>query len=132
MAETHRVIVTGNNAAGKSIVLDDIQAAMTGPGNFDFMQTRAGASPLDIATGRSAMKFFPAAGGTMFRLFTVPPADPKMTQAGISALQEDFFRAVGGPAARIDTSRHPLMRATPTVDYILLLSGRISLLLDEG
>jgi quercetin dioxygenase-like cupin family protein len=54
-----------------------------------------------------------------------------MTQAEMSALQ-DFFRAVGSPAARVDTSRHPLMHTTPTVDYILLLSGRISLLLDEG
>lgn len=132
MAETHRVIVTGNNADRKSIVIDDIQAGMTGPGNFDFWQTQAGASPFDVATGRSAMKFFPAAGGTMFRLFTIPPADPNMTQAEMSALQEDFFRAVGSPAARVDTSRHPLMHTTPTVDYILLLSGRISLLLDEG
>ena len=55
-----------------------------------------------------------------------------MTPAEISALQDEFFNAVGIPEARVDTSRHPLMHKTPTVDYVLLLSGKISLLLDEG
>ena len=78
------------------------------------------------------MKFFPAHGGTMFRLFTIPPADANMSPADISKLQDWFFAAVGDPNARGDTSRHPLMHVTPTVDYILLLSGEISLVLDEG
>jgi hypothetical protein len=132
MEETHRVIVTGNNAAGKSIVVEDIHAEMNGPGNFDFWQTKAGSSLQDISIGRSPMRFFPASGGTMFRLFSIPPADPNMTSADTAALQEAFFNEVGIPEARVDTTRHPLMHTTPTVDYILLLSGKISLLLDEG
>ena len=68
----------------------------------------------------------------MFRLFSIPPADPNMTSADTAALQEAFFNEVGIPEARVDTTRHPLMHTTPTVDYILLLSGKISLLLDEG
>jgi hypothetical protein len=132
MEKTRRVIVTGANKAGKSVVVQEAHAAMAGPGNFDFWQTKPGASPHDLATGRSPMKFFPEPGGTMFRLFTIPPADPNMTPADIAKMQDWFFNEVGDPQARGDTSRHPLMHKTPTVDYILLLSGEISLILDEG
>jgi hypothetical protein len=132
MSQSHRVIVTGTNAAGKSVVMEDAQAALHEPGNFDFWQTKPGQSPHDVSIGRSAMKFFPAPGGTMFRLFTIPPENPKMTPAEVAALQDWFFKEVGDPDARVDTSRHPMMHTTPTVDYILLLSGEISLLLDEG
>jgi len=78
------------------------------------------------------MNFFPAPGGTMFRLFTIPPADPHITPAKIAAIQDMLFGAIGIAEARVDTSRHPLMHVTPTVDYIVLLSGEISLQLDEG
>jgi hypothetical protein len=132
MAESHRGIVTGTNKAGKSVVVEEAHAATTGPGNCDFWQTQAGQSPHDPSIGRSPMKFFPAPGSTMFRLFTIPPADPKMTPAEIAAIQDKFSNEVGIAEARVDTSRHPMMHATPTVDYILLLSGEISLLLDEG
>ena len=55
VAATHRVIVTGTNDAGKSIVTEDVQAKMNGPGNFDFWQTKAGFSPRDLSIGRSPM-----------------------------------------------------------------------------
>jgi len=132
VVESHRVIVTGNNNSGKSVVVEEAHATVTGPGNFDFWQTEAGHSPHDLSIGRSPMKFFPAPGGTMFRLFTIPPADPKLTPAEIAAMQEWFFNEIGSPEARGDTSRHPMMHTTPTVDYIVLLSGEISLVLDEG
>jgi hypothetical protein len=132
MAQSQRLIVTGTNKAGKSVVVDEVHTTMTGPGNFDFWQTAPGQSPHDRAFGRSPMKFFPAPGGSMFRLFTIPPADPKMTPADVAKMQEWFFKEVGDPDARGDTSRHPMMHKTPTVDYIVLLSGEISLVLDEG
>jgi mannose-6-phosphate isomerase-like protein (cupin superfamily) len=131
MTETHRVVVTGTNDAGKSVVVEERHAALAGAGNFDFWQTKSGHSLHDLAVGRAPMTFFPEPGGTQFRLFTIPPLDPNMTPAQIAALQDWFFNEVG-PQARVDTSRHPMMHTTPTVDYILLLSGAISLVLDEG
>jgi Cupin domain len=132
MAQSHRVIVTGTNAAGKSVVVEDAQATLAGPGNFDFWQTKAGQSPHDVSFGRSPMKFYPQPGGSMFRLFTIPPLDPNMKPAEIAKLQDWFFNEVAYDGAPIDTSRHPMMHVTPTVDYILLLSGEISLVLDDG
>jgi hypothetical protein len=132
MTEAHRVVVTGNDKSGKSQVLEDLQVGVSGPGNFNFWQTVQGASPLDIFAAKSPIKFFPSVGGTMFRLFSIPPADPKMTGQDLENLQEWFFNEVGFPGARVDTSRHPLMHTTPTLDCVILLSGEISLLLDHG
>ncbi len=132
MADTHRVIVTGTNQARGSVVVEETQTTMAGPGNFDFWQTKPGKSLHDASFGRSPMKFFPTAGGAMFRLVSIPPADPTMTPADIAKLQDWFFKEVGDPNGRGDTSRDPLMHKTPTVEYIVLLSGEISLVLDEG
>jgi len=132
MAESRRLIVTGTNRAGKSIIAEETLVSMHGPGNFDFWQSQPGHSPNDLSIGRTPAKFFPPPGGSIFRLFTIPRADPNMKPADLAALQEWFFKEVGSPDARGDTSRHPLMHKTPTVDYIVLLSGEISLILDEG
>src|SRR5579863_6408113 len=132
MVESHRVIVTGTNTAGKSVVVEEADVGVIGAGNFDFWQTKAGQSPHDVSFGRSPMKFYPQPGGSMFRLFTIPPLDPNMKPADVTKLQDWFFNEVGYDGARVDTSRHPMMHVTPTVDYIVLLSGEISLVLDEG
>lgn len=39
---------------------------------------------------------------------------------------------MGAAHARVDTTRSPVMHKTKTVDYIILLSGEITMLLDEG
>ena len=38
---------------------------------------------------------------------------------------------MGAAHERVDTSRHPAMHKTKTIDYIILLSGDVTLLLDE-
>ena len=42
------------------------------------------------------------------------------------------FEALGASDARVDTSRFVGMHKTRTVDYIILLSGELDLLLDNG
>jgi hypothetical protein len=82
--------------------------------------------------GLAHLPFFPRSGQTTFRVFRIPPDDPSMSAADIAALAEAFFAEVGDPRCRLDTSRHPLMHRTPTVDYVMLLEGEAALLLDEG
>ena len=55
-----------------------------------------------------------------------------MKPADIAAMQDWFFKEIGDPEARGDTSRHPMMHTTATIDYIVLLSGEITLVLDDG
>ena len=38
---------------------------------------------------------------------------------------------MGAAHERVDTTRHPAMHKTKTIDYIILLDGDVTLLLDE-
>ena len=127
MGSTFRRIVTGTNAEGRSVVVEDTDVVETGQaGNFDFWMTGTGGS------AGAAVPFFPPEGGTIFRVFRIPPQSPAMSAADIAAMADGFFAELGDPACRVDTTRHPLMHRTPTTDYIMLLSGSAALLLDEG
>jgi hypothetical protein len=131
MSEARRVIVTRNDDKGKSTVLEDREVAFGGVGTFDLWETPA-TGALDKPYGfQGQMSFYPPAGSTQFRLFTIPPIDPSTKPDELKAMQDGFFGFVG-PGSRLDTTNHPFMHVTPTVDYILLLSGEISLVLDEG
>ena len=43
----------------------------------------------------------------------------------------DAFEKIGAGHHRIDTSKHPAMHKTETIDYIILLKGDVTLILDE-
>ena len=43
----------------------------------------------------------------------------------------EAFEKIGAAHHRIDTSKHPAMHKTETIDYIILLKGDVTLILDE-
>jgi quercetin dioxygenase-like cupin family protein len=43
----------------------------------------------------------------------------------------DAFEKIGASHHRIDTSKHPAMHKTDTIDYIILLEGDVTLILDK-
>ena len=43
----------------------------------------------------------------------------------------EAFEKMGAAHHRVDTSRHPAMHKTETIDYIILLKGEVTLILDE-
>jgi hypothetical protein len=122
-----RRLVTGRNANGKSALVEDARIEEGTLGNFNMWTARP-----DGTDGGDAIPFFPARGATIFRVVRLPPPDPNMKPAALDALVKEFFAGVGSPKCEVDVSRHPLMHVTPTTDYIMLLSGAVSLLLDEG
>ena len=76
----------------------------------------------------------PPPGGTKIVYFTVAP-ESEAALIPAAEIQENvaaIFEALGATHARVDTSRHPLMHKTGTVDYVILLSGEVDLLLDDG
>jgi hypothetical protein len=119
--------VTGRNAEGKSMLVDEARIEEGTLGNFNLWTAR-----VDGADGADAIPFFPGPDQTIFRVVRLPPPDPNMTTVELETLVNAFFLGVGSPACKVDTSRRPLMHQTPTTDYIVLLSGAVSLLLDEG
>jgi hypothetical protein len=127
MNRTFRRIVTGVDVDGKSRLVDDLAIEEGDLDNFNLWMTRPGGDDRG-----EHLPFFPPPGGAIFRVVRLPPPDPAMTQQDLDRVVEEFFAGVGSPECRVDTSRHPLMHVTPTTDYIMLLEGEVSLLLDKG
>ena len=42
----------------------------------------------------------------------------------------EAFAAVGASHCRVDTRRNPMMHTTRSIDYVVVLKGRVTLLLD--
>ena len=128
-----RRIVTGNNAEGKSSVVTDGPAfefgTLTELWATDIAPASYGSD--DEVAGRQ-VKLEPPANGTIFRFFRVEQQDPNLTRDEIEAGTAAGFAAVGAEHCRPDTSRDPGMHTTRTVDYVVMLKGEVTLLLDEG
>jgi mannose-6-phosphate isomerase-like protein (cupin superfamily) len=142
MADTYRRVVTGFDADGRSIVAMDRP-----PGPVDARGTllemwATDATPADNtipgdAADRPVM-LEPSVNGSKFRFFRVAPEStlPSIEERNdaFDARLETMDDAERADALRIrhDTTRHPGMHETLTVDYIILLSGEVTMLLDEG
>lgn len=101
-------------------------------GNFNFWMTQSRDSREEMDVGLGPQPFFARDGETLFRIFQIPPAPRGLTPQDAKGMVDGFFAGIGDPRCRVDTTRHPLMHTTPTTDYVVLLDGEISLLLDTG
>ncbi len=138
-----RRIVTGLNARGRSVVLLDgiatsvlANPARPGRGLTDLWVTdRAPASNVGSADAANRpVRLEPPPKGSVFRFFQISPEaqDDALSPEERERRTAAAFERMGGDATRVDTSRHPAMHKTRTVDYIILLSGEVTMLLDEG
>lgn len=135
-----RRIVTGENAAGRSqIVIDGPQAAefRTGElgGLFEIWTGKA-IGPLDARDdsdhGAGKPQLSPPKGGVKIRWFAIEPAPDGVPPEQLREITRAAFVEMGAGDHQPDTSRHPAMHKTHTLDAIILVKGRVRLLLDEG
>lgn len=90
-------------------------------------------SPADVggATDRGMVEvpIAPPRGGSIFRIVDIPPITPD-----VEALPNDYHASQHGDATpkRNMPPTHPLMHATRSVDYAIVLHGEIVMLLDDG
>ena len=133
---TFRRIVTGHNAAGRSIVISDGPSTNTVGSLVNFWSVDAVPAPLDAPdpTTGEPLGLHPPPGGVTFRFFQLPPMKDfaHLSRDELWAAARERFKAMGAEDALVDTTRHPAMHVTRTVDYIVLLSGQVTLLLDEA
>ena len=129
---TLRRIVTGTNDQGRSHVVSD-----GAPFEFgtltEFWATEsapAGYGSDDEVAGRR-VKLEPPENGTVFRFFRVDPEDPDKTRDEVDQEVATAFSVVGAEHCRPDSSRHPRMHMTSSVDYVVLLQGEVTLMLDD-
>ena len=134
---TPQRIVTGHDKDGRSIV-----SYRGWPGEADGKPWRgregiwrAAAGPQDTSGGADTAervpRLDPPSGGSAVRFFRIPPLDPNQSEAEYKAQMEAFFKAIGGGHSRDSNARHPAMHKTRTIDYVVLLEGEVTLVLDE-
>jgi len=133
-----RRIVTGLDAQGRSAIVIDGPAGTSyaAPGaRLDDFWVQAGRSMdrrdgTDSATGPVVLG--PPEGGSRFRFFELHPAAPGGSAEEAEKSAAKAFADIQAGHARVDASRHPGMHETRTIDYIILLRGRVRLILEEG
>lgn len=132
-----RRVVTGLAADGRSRVTSDVALEPLHVGH-DLILWRTDSTPADVGgpddTAQGPHRLEPPPTGSVLRIVEFPPAS---ALAGLSAAElESFFAglfdAMGARHCRVDTRRSPGMHTTATLDYVIVLEGEITLLLDDG
>ncbi len=133
-----RRLVTANSASGKSRIVSDaptphVLQSGQDRGLVNFWATEGGAPDLDTQDGAARpVRLEPPSQGTVFRFFQLAPAaETAVSLEEAEAAAANAFELMGAPHVRVDTSRHPSMHRSETLDYIIVLRGRVKLLLDE-
>ena len=132
-----RRIITGHDKNGKSIItLDGPPARSIGEdvgGLFELWNTDENqvisSDMIDRADDEIILS--PPRGGTKFRYFQINPLPKGVPDEILQEIAADAFEKVGAAHHRVDTTKHPAMHKTETVDYIILLKGDVTLILDE-
>ena len=132
-----RRIITGHNKEGKSVIsIDGPPARSIGEeagGLFEIWNTDGSGLDTKTDTDRADIDILlsPSKGGTKFRYFQINPIPEGIPQEAIEAATAEAFEKIGAAHHGVDTSRNAAMHETDTIDYIILLKGDVSLILDE-
>lgn len=134
-----RRVVTGHDAAGKAVFVSDEQVAPIVlsllPGNEFHRLWGGDEAPHfpDDGSRPADHAYFPPVGGFRFGFFTIPPdggagAPPDLD---IAAALAEFDEKLPGLAAHMEPD-DPGMHTTATIDFEVVLSGTVTLELDDG
>jgi mannose-6-phosphate isomerase-like protein (cupin superfamily) len=141
---THQIrrVVTGHDEKGRAVVISDGPAPSVHVNRlerdwFSVDIWRTHETPANIMSKapeptEGPRRQMPTKNGTVLRINSFPPeseAVRKMTPAD----SLHAFEALGNPKAATygKGGRHPMMHRTESIDYALILSGEITMLLDD-
>ncbi len=133
-----RRVVTGHDATGKAIaIIDDNTPYKTTRPDSGAMQQRiwvTDKNPADMTgdkhRGAIELRIEPPAGGSVIPELDIPPeseAGAKLTNDHMTKLLGREHNAPKG----VRPPRHPGMHRTRTIDYAIIMSGEIDMLLDD-
>jgi len=133
-----RRVVTGHDDAGRAVIASDgaataIEIAAL-PGTFFHEVWATPSVPAVIDNGpdptAGPLRLAPPAGGTRIRIVDIPP------DSGHEAVSAEevaaAFAAIDAPEAHGSGGPHALMHRTETIDYGIVLSGEVWLVVDRG
>ena len=133
-----RRVITGHDDDGKAVVVidetmtPDMGHVLTPQGQenvrlSDVWLTRG--IPADNTgnadTVEAKVTLEPPKGGAVFRVLELPPDSQRNYDQ-----MKDYFEKMGA-GDRLDGQKHPGMHKTVSVDYLIVISGEIWLILDE-
>jgi quercetin dioxygenase-like cupin family protein len=142
MVKQVRRVVTGHDALGKAVVISDGPAPFVhvNPMSEDWYstdiwrtnETPARIVPVEPESTLGPRRQLPQKHGTVLRINQFPPEPEAVWEMDAEASRR-VFAALGNEKAATfgKGGRHPLMHRTETVDYAIILSGEITLVLDD-
>jgi mannose-6-phosphate isomerase-like protein (cupin superfamily) len=137
-----RRVVTGHDANGKATVLSDGPAPFVhinprNPADTSTDIWRTGDTPATIAAEPAEptlgpRRQLPTANGTVVRINRFAPETEEIRNMSVEAART-AFAALGNETGSTfgRGGHHPLMHRTETIDYAIILSGEITMILDD-
>lgn len=134
-----RRIVTGNDAKGRSRIVEDapataIRTVAQRPGYRAVNVWRTSESPAKISAPDSTAShqgILPPKGGSILRIIDFPPEPADKEE--LKRMLDSTFGGIYKDAAHDKRPGvHPGMHRTETVDYAIVLEGEIYAVMDEG
>ncbi len=138
MANSIRRVVTGHDENGRAVCVSDgaavnILQRPNRPGVTLTNLWQCATSPAefdgDEETVDGPVVLQPPVGGSVFRVVEFEPEDADVLE---SLDGKAAFAEMGAADAIVEDARHPFMHRTNSVDYAVILSGQITLLLDDS
>ena len=139
-----RRIVTGHNARGEAVFLEDGPPPRVmrigeefGPWFYEVWnttETPARIVPDGSESPEDSIKLAPPRNGTRIRVLDIPPEDERHATLTPEEAREHFAMVGAADASSHSEgqSRHAFMHRTETIDYGIVLEGEITLILDVG
>ncbi len=135
-------VVTGHSPDGRSILtevgpLPTVVEITAIPGTVFHEVWSTAESPARVADDGDptlgALVLLPPPGGTRIRFVDIPPDTEDFLKSGAGRMGE-AFEQIGDKAASTvkESSPHPLMHRTESIDYGIVIEGEMTLVLDDG
>lgn len=129
-----RCVITGHDAAGKSIIARDESVAPKSVLGYEFHRLWGSdehpALPSDGKTPVPRM-YFPSTHGYRFGFFVLPPNNDDIPAVHFMAALPEMQEKLPGLVDVLEPL-HPGMHTTQTVDFDVVLSGEVWLEVDDG
>ena len=137
-----RRVVTGHDKSGKAIVISDglapaVRTNPLRPGHISVDLWKTAAAPVVLTPEEpdptlGPKQIHPPRQGTIIRISEIAPETEAIRSLDPEKARE-VFKSMGNEGASTfgRGGRHPFMHRTETIDYAVVLSGEIVLLLDD-
>ncbi|MBN8846617.1 MULTISPECIES: cupin domain-containing protein [unclassified Sphingomonas] len=132
-----RRVVTARDAEGRSVIASDgpspVNVAVLHP-DFVINELWRSDVPADnLAAGEpvSGTDLEPGAGGNVLKIVHLPPDSEYLGAMDPAAAFAELGESGAAAATAHDNSPHPMMHQTNTVDYVIILSGEVHVVLDR-